>query len=67
VSREKTMLAVSLCPLTNMWCPHTREPTLAIARLEKAIIDTCIINVLILGLEGNHETSRQSRGIRETA
>ena len=32
------MLAVSLCPLVNMWCPQTREPTLAMARLEKAII-----------------------------
>ena len=30
-------------------------------------IDTCINNVLILGLEGDHETSRQSRGIGETA
>ncbi len=37
VSSENTMLARSASPLTNMWWPHTREPTPAIARLEMAM------------------------------
>src|SRR5262245_20889742 len=35
-SSEKTTPAYSDWPLTNMWWPHTRNPSTAIARLEKA-------------------------------
>ena len=38
VRRENTTPAVSLWPLTYMWWPQTREPTLAIARLENAMV-----------------------------
>ena len=38
VRKENTRTAVSLIPLTNMWCAQTSEPAKAMARLEKAII-----------------------------
>ncbi len=31
VSAEKSMVANSLMPATNMWCPHTRKPKIASA------------------------------------
>src|ERR1700734_2314998 len=33
---EKTMLAYMDCPATKRWCPHTRNPSTAIATLENA-------------------------------
>ena len=34
---EKTIPAYIDCPETNMWCPHTRKPSTAIAMLEYAM------------------------------
>jgi hypothetical protein len=34
--KEKTMLAYIDWPVVNRWCPQTRKPRRAIARLEKA-------------------------------
>jgi hypothetical protein len=33
---EKISPAYTDCPLTNIWCPHTRKPSRAIPRLEYA-------------------------------
>ena len=37
VITENKIPANSDCPLTNMWCPHTRKLTAAIAKLEYAM------------------------------
>jgi len=36
VRSEKTNCAVSVSPATNIWCPQTRYPMKAMARLEMA-------------------------------
>src|SRR5437660_906558 len=36
LSNEKTVPAYRLWPETKRWCPQTRNPTIAIARLETA-------------------------------